>query len=71
LDELTNAAFPDEAALTAAIAKSRSRVLMAAKVFSRLMAEFEGEIQYCQEALTEVMDAADQLDALEALQKPG
>jgi microcompartment protein CcmL/EutN len=48
-----------------AIVKARSRTLMAAKNLSRLMAEFEGEIQYCQEALTEVMDAADQLDALE------
>jgi hypothetical protein len=48
-----------------AIAKARARTLMAAKIFSRLMAEFEGDVKYCAEAMTEVMDAADQLNALE------
>jgi hypothetical protein len=51
---------------TDAIAKARGRTLMAAKCFSRLMDEFDGELKYCSEALTEVMDAADQLMALEA-----
>lgn len=54
--------------LAASISKARSRTLMAAKNFSRLMSEFEGELQYCGEAMTEMMDAADQLMALEAMQ---
>lgn len=51
--------------IQAPLAKARSRTLMAAKNFSRLMAEFDGELKYCQEALTEVLDAADQLEAIE------
>lgn len=54
--------------IDAAVAKARSRTLMAAKNLSRLMGEFDGEHKYCQEALTEVLDAADQLETLEALQ---
>lgn len=48
-----------------ALSKARSRTLAAAKHLSRLMAEFDGEIKYCAEALTEVLDAADQLEAIE------
>ena len=49
----------------AQLAKSRSRTLMAAKNFARLMAEFEGNPNYCAEAMSELLDAADQLQALE------
>jgi arylsulfatase A-like enzyme len=41
---------------------------MAAKIFSRLMAEFDGNLEYCHEAMEEVLDAADQLATLENLQ---
>ena len=50
------------------VAKARSRTLMAAKNFSRLMAEFGG-IEHCQAALTELLDAADQLETLEAFER--
>jgi len=51
------------------IAKARSRTLMAAKIFSRLMAEYGGEVKYCSKAMEEVMDAADHLANLEALKE--
>ena len=54
--------------LAEAIVKARSRTLAAVKSFSRLMAEFEGEIRFCEEAMNELLDAADQLDTLERLQ---
>ena len=47
----------------AALPKARARTLMAAKNFARLMRETE----YCQEALSELLDAADQLETLERL----
>lgn len=59
------------AELDAAIAKARGRTLMAAKTFSRLMAEFDGDPSCCGEAMHEVLDAADQLSTLEAFADVG
>lgn len=59
---------PTTTDLAAAIAKSRSRTLMAAKNLSRLMAEFDGNLSFCGEALAEALDAADQLATLEAIE---
>lgn len=54
--------------LTTAIEKSRARTLMAAKCFSRVMAERGNEITLCHEQIIEVLDAADQLTTLEAME---
>jgi hypothetical protein len=51
--------------LDTAIVESRARTLAAAKAFSRLMAEFDGDITCCGEAMTELLDAADHLMKLE------
>lgn len=44
-------------------------VVRAARKFTRLMNEFEGELQYCHEAMDEVVDATDRLLALEQAEK--
>lgn len=45
------------------------RVLRAARNFAKVMAEFDGQIQYCGEAMEEVIDAADRLIELEAVKE--
>lgn len=55
------------AELAAALVASRARTLMAAKNFGRLMTEFDGDMTCCQEAIDELLEAADQLSALETL----
>lgn len=50
------------------IVACKIRILRAARNFAKAMAEFEGDLQFCGEIMNEVVDAADRLMELEAVQ---